>query len=186
MENKLLSIFPEFQWIDDEDLRKKCISTWAQAIAEGGWNEESLLKLPFVMTELKDCPVLLVEHVKNVTKTAKEIVELFIERYDIPQKPQRDVVIAGALLHDVGKLIEYEYADGQYRHCRKGDFIRHPLAGAIIAAQNGLPDEIIHIVGTHSFEGDHSYKTMESYIVKTSDWLNFNYLSFTYPNQMTH
>lgn len=180
----LLDIFPEFRWIASEELRECCLNTWLDAAEKGGWDESGLKKLPFVITELKDCPVLLIDHVKNVTAAAKQNMELLNQRYPARRALKSDVVIAGAMLHDVGKLLEYEKYEGGYRHSSYGDFLRHPVAGAILAAENGVPDEIVHIIATHSFEGDRSHQTKEAYIVKASDWLNFNYLSFEYPSQM--
>ena len=54
------------------------------------------------------------------------------------------------------------------------------LAGAIIAAKHGLPKELIHLVATHSFEGEKSYKTVEHFIVKTSEGLAQKFLSFKF------
>lgn len=53
-------------------------------------------------------------------------------------------------------------------------YLRHPLSGAIIAAEAGLPDCIIHLIATHSFEGDHSYRTPEAEILRTMDMLAYN------------
>jgi putative nucleotidyltransferase with HDIG domain len=186
LKDSLVKTIPEFLLVKDEALREKCLNTWELAIKEGGWCERSILKLPFVLTELKDCPVLLVEHVRNVTQTASMIAKFFNQAYQTTEKVDEDVVIAGALLHDVGKLLEYESKDGEYAYSQRGQYVRHPAAGGILASKNGLPEMVVHIILTHSFEGDKSYQTPESYIVKTADWLNFNYLAFTYPNQMKH
>ena len=51
--------------------------------------------------------------------------------------------------------------------------MRHPLSGAVIAGKAGLSDEIIHLIATHSFEGDRSYQTVESDFVRTIDMFVF-------------
>ena len=51
---------------------------------------------------------------------------------------------------------------------------RSPLSGAIIASQAGLPDSIVHLIATHSFEGERSYQTLESDFVRTVDIFVFN------------
>ena len=184
MREKLLQALPELTWVSDDGLREKCIDAWMDGMRQGGWTVEDLSRLPFVIDELKDCPVLLIDHVRNVTYTAAVICDAMTERYGGCKKPDRDTVVAGALLHDIGKLLEYTKCGDGYGFSEYGKYVRHPAAGAIIAAENGLPQEIVHIIVTHSFEGERSMQTPESYIVKNADWLNFHYLAFTYPNQM--
>ena len=50
----LKTLFPEFEWILNNQLREKCIRTWMTAINQGKWNVDTLCKLPFVLKELKD------------------------------------------------------------------------------------------------------------------------------------
>ena len=38
-----------------------------------------------------------------------------------------------------------------------------------MAAKAGLPDKIIHLIATHSFEGERSYQTAESAFVRAID-----------------
>ena len=40
--------------------------------------------------------------------------------------------------------------------------------------------ELIHLIATHSFEGEKSYKTVEHFIVKTSEGLAQKFLSFKF------
>ena len=110
----------------------------------------------------------------------------FAEAYGEHVAAERDIVIAGALLHDVGKLLEYTNESGRYIYSPQANLLRHPLAGAMIAEREGVPDEIVHIIATHSFEGENSFKTPEAYIVRQADWANFGFLSFRYPSQMGH
>ena len=80
---------------------------------------------------------------------------------------------AGALLHDIGKLTEFTIRDGTVAHGDNFELMRHPLSGALIAAQAGLPDTIVHLIATHSFEGDRSYQTAESSFFRTIDMFVF-------------
>ena len=82
---------------------------------------------------------------------------------------ERDIVVSGALLHDLGKFTEFALKDGKVAHSDNSFLMRHPLAGAIMAAETGLPDKIVHLIATHSFEGDKSNQTAESYFVRTID-----------------
>ena len=49
-----------------------------------------------------------------------------------------------------------------------------PFPEAILAAKAGLPDRIVHLIATHSFEGDRSFQTAESVFVRTIDMFVFN------------
>ena len=70
-----------------------------------------------------------------------------------------DEVIAGGLCHDLGKAWEY---DPHNRERWEADHritgmpsLRHPLFGVHVALSAGLPEQIAHIAGTHSAEGEH-------------------------------
>lgn len=86
----------------------------------------------------------------------------------------RDTVIAGALLHDIGKLTEFTLKEGKPAHSQNYELMRHPLSGALIASKAGLSDKLVHLIATHSFEGDRSYQTPESSFVRTLDIFAFN------------
>jgi len=50
-----------------------------------------------------------------------------------------DIMISGAILIDVGKLLEYEIVDGKLGTSDYGKIVRHPFSGVAIAARFGLP-----------------------------------------------
>ncbi len=81
----------------------------------------------------------------------------------------RNLVIAGALLHDIGKLTEFAFRDGAVCHSDSYQLLRHPLSGAILAHDAGLPDALVHLIAVHSFEGERSYQTAESAFVRKLD-----------------
>ena len=84
-----------------------------------------------------------------------------------------DRLIAGAILIDVGKLIEYEMVDGRLTTSKAGSLVRHPFSGLSIADRFDLSPEIQHIIGTHSKEGDCGKRTVESLIVHHADFVSF-------------
>ena len=66
-----------------------------------------------------------------------------------------DTVIAGAILADVGKLLEYEKVEGgKTRQSKRGEFLRHPFTGVALAMECGVPDAVCHIIAAHAGEGD--------------------------------
>ena len=85
-----------------------------------------------------------------------------------------DTVIAGAILADVGKLLEYEIGpDGEARQSERGEALRHPFTGVALALECGVPDKVCHIIAAHAAEGDLVKRTTEAYIVHHADFVAF-------------
>ncbi|MCU0850342.1 MAG: HDIG domain-containing protein [Candidatus Thermoplasmatota archaeon] len=155
--------FTELTWIQEKDLRKKVIDVWKTAADRGGWNQ--LQEIPFTL--LFEGSGLLVDHTKRITKLAWNVVNTRSENLN------KDYLIAGALLHDVGKLLEYEMRAGKIVKSAYGEKTRHPAAGAQLAEECNLPKEVIHIIAAHSHEGDTMNRTPEAIIVHHCDFIDF-------------
>ena len=84
-----------------------------------------------------------------------------------------DTVIAGAILADVGKLLEYEKVDGEVRQSARGKALRHPFTGVALALECGVPDAVCHCIATHAAEGDLVKRSTEAYIVHHADFMSF-------------
>ena len=89
-------------------------------------------------------------------------------------------VIAGAILADVGKLLEYETGpDGpegrekKLRQSERGELLRHPFTGVALAMECGVPDAVCHIIAAHAAEGDQVKRTTEAYIVHHADFMAY-------------
>lgn len=172
MRKKLLSLVPEIEWIKDEALRDSVISTWVQALEKGGWEPEDMMRLPFTLL-INGPEVSFLEHVRAVTRMVKAALDISKEIYGDKLQVNEDLLIAGALLHDVGKLMEYESKDGKYVQTKIGKTLRHPFIGAALAYLNGLSPEVSHIIAFHSHEGDYIKRSLEALIVNKIDLLNF-------------
>lgn len=169
------SLFPAFLEIQDPDLRYKSQLAMQQAMEQGGWTEHNIDTVP-VTLNWKECDISWVEHVTDVTEMCIlefDKMKKYYARHNVPFC--RDTVIAGALLHDIGKLTEFAPAgENSVVHSDNYHLMRHPLSGAIIANRAGLPDNIVHLIAVHSFEGDRSYHTAESEFVRTVDIFVFH------------
>ncbi|OGS39887.1 MAG: hypothetical protein A3K77_03750 [Euryarchaeota archaeon RBG_13_31_8] len=153
----------ELQLIKKQDLKEKVIKVWKEASDRGKW--KSLDDAPFTL--LFENSGKLTDHTKRITKLAKSILD------NRDEKLNQDYLIAGALLHDVGKLLEYEYVNGKYIKSELGKKFRHPVSGALLAKELGLPDEVIFIIYAHSHEGDELKRTPEAIIVNHCDFIDF-------------
>lgn len=166
---EIMVLFPEFREIADEDLRTKAIRATVLAMEAGGWTFETAHKAP-VTLNWPDCRCNLIEHVRTVTRVCLGTYEQLAPFYkENGVSFDRDTVACGALLHDIGKWTEFCLRDGKPVHSETADLLRHPLSGAILADRAGLPAGIVHLIATHSFEGERSYRTAESAFVRTLD-----------------
>lgn len=170
---KILELLPDIGQIADPGLRELTLKIWFEAVKKGGWSEPDLARMPFTLL-LKTVSVSLVKHTRNVTRTAVGIGDVLGKEYAGKVRVDRDALLAGALLHDVGKLFEYTLENGAFVKSRAGDLLRHPISGAAFAYQFGLPEEIVHIIAAHSKEGDGGRRTIEAIIVNHADFVNFD------------
>lgn len=108
------------------------------------------------------------DHTKRVTNLAKCIMDQRDENIN------QDFLISGALLHDVGKLLEYTVKDGKIVNSEYGKKFRHPVSGSLLAKECGLPDEVVHIIYAHSHEGDKTDRLPESFIVHHCDFIDLH------------
>ncbi len=175
MKNEIITLFPDINQIKDEDLKKKVISVWEEAIKQGGWRVEDLEKIPFTLL-IPDCKINLIDHTRAVTHTALEVAKVILKFYKEQVKIDFDLLLAGGILHDVGKLLEYASVEGKITKSKRGKFLRHPFSGASLAYKQGLPDEVIHMIATHTKEGDGGYRSIEAMIIHYSDFINFESL----------
>jgi putative nucleotidyltransferase with HDIG domain len=157
--------------VGDGSLREKTEQVWLLGMDRGGWTFDDLLKIPFTLL-IPNTPVNLVEHTRAVTNCAMMIGESLRASYPA-LTINGDFLVVGGLLHDVGKLLEYERSGSGCRKSRNGAMLRHPVSGAILAGECGLPTEVVHIIYTHSKEGDRYERSIESIIIHHSDFVNF-------------
>ncbi|MBD3412885.1 MAG: HD domain-containing protein [Candidatus Aminicenantes bacterium] len=175
MPKKLLTLMPEFQMIQDPELRDKTVQVWRKAMEKGSWSVEDLEGMPFTLL-IENTSVSLIQHTRAVTLCSIRIGDVLLEKYKDYLSLNRDILLSGALLHDVGKLFEYKREDGNFVKSREGELLRHPISGAAFASQFDLPEEVLHIIAAHSKEGDGARKTVEAVIVNHADFVNFESL----------
>ncbi len=172
MREELLRVLPEIELIEDDALREGVAKTWEDGLVRGGWTPEDIEQMPFTLAKTVD--INFAQHVRSVTKICLRVYETFEEIYQGKLSLDRDTIIAGALLHDVGKLLEMEEKDGEFRKSAEGKLVRHPFSGVALADANGIPAEVQHIIGTHSKEGDPFKRTPEAVVVHLADFMNFD------------
>jgi len=165
-------LFPEINLIRNRDLKKRVASTWQDAITSGGWSMGDLKRIPFTLL-IPDCRIDLIRHTRAVTQTAVGIAETLRANYGRALAIDMDILVAGAILHDVGKMLEYSKKGKTIGKSRMGSMLRHPFSGQALAYRHGLPTEVLHMIAYHSKEGDLGKRITEAIIVHHADFVNF-------------
>lgn len=172
MNIEVMILWPELEWIKDEGLKKKVEKTWEIALERSVLSVEDLNKIPFTLL-VPDLKVSFMDHKRSVVHIAREAGLKIKEFYGDELPLNMDVLIAGAILADVGKLLEYELKDGKAVQGKYGKYLRHPFSGVSLAEECGVPPEVCHIIATHAGEGDMVKRTTEAYIVHHADFMTF-------------
>src|SRR4051794_11779430 len=98
--------FPELTQIQDDDLRGKVVEAWALALSQTEYERVEDIPGSAVPTAGEMRGGTQVEHIRGVTQIALAMVDI-LERLGGPLGVDRDLLLASALCHDVGKPYEY-------------------------------------------------------------------------------
>ena len=119
----------------------------------------------------------LLEHIVKMSEVGRYLARA----YDASE----DLVLAGVILHDIGKLQELWYEPGGATYTRDGNFVGHIGLGLVMVREtaksiSGFPDDlraqIEHLVMSHHGSRDRGSpvepKTIEAFIVAAVDDLD--------------
>jgi putative nucleotidyltransferase with HDIG domain len=173
MHNEIAAALPELALIQDAGLREKVVAVWSESLQSGGFTIDEMKHIPFALMGDQDSLTLL-ERVRAVCRTCIAVADSLTASYGKRVVVNKDVLVAGALLADVGKFLEYERRkDGTLRKAPRGELLRHPFTGVGLAFRHGLPLEVMHIIAVHSKEGDNVRRSTEAIIYHHADFTNF-------------
>ncbi len=176
--NDIAKLFPNLMDIGDAALRDKVAAVWNEALTTGcggkGWSTDELRAVPFTLLA-GDIDLRYIEHLNSCClqciAIAKVLGEVFGDRIPI----NLDYLIAGSLLADVGKPLEFDKdANGNVIKGHYGEMLRHPFSGVAMCYKHGIPAEVMHIVATHSHEGEKVERSIESIIFHHADFVDFD------------
>jgi putative nucleotidyltransferase with HDIG domain len=166
-------LWPEIDWIQNPTLREQVTQTWIKALERSPLKPDDLNQIPFTLL-VPNCPITFMEHKRCVVHIARDSARAMCDFMGRALPIDEDVVIAGAILADVGKLLEYELGpDGKSRQSERGEALRHPFTGVALAIECGIPDAVCHIIAAHAAEGDLVKRTTEAFIVHHADFMAF-------------
>jgi putative nucleotidyltransferase with HDIG domain len=173
MRTAILEEMPEIGWIEDASLRAGVTDAWAAAVASSSFARIGDMKPSgnYDSTPLRHGTQ--ADHIRSVTRMALKIAEemtgLFPEfRYD------RDILIAGCLCHDIGKVWEFDPANVRRWKANPRAVgmpsLRHPGYGIHICLTMGLPEAVAHMAAAHSGEGELLVRSLENTILHWADY----------------
>lgn len=121
-------------------------------------NRAALLVLPAARRNHHAFAGGLLEHVLSVTRTCAYLAARYDDYYpELEPRLDRGLVVAGAILHDIGKLRELQWQPEGPAYTAAGNLIGHILQGRDLlreaAAGRGLPEDLLlrleHIIVSH-------------------------------------
>jgi hypothetical protein len=154
--------FPEIAQIDDPALREAVAETWRRL-----WEMSAYEHLEDVPVSLKvDYSGL--KHAQAILQGAMALAPVWERVHGVTFN--RDHLIAGALLMDVSKLVEYRPRPGRGHEATElGSALPHATYAAHLALELGVPLAVVHIVMAHSPNGGKAPATPEAHLLDAID-----------------
>ncbi|MHA2250960.1 MAG: HD domain-containing protein [Candidatus Kariarchaeaceae archaeon] len=175
----MFALFPELKEIESNELQIKVSKALDKAITLGGWTEEELKSIPFtllipeIVGSDNQPKVSIIDHIRAVTRLCMDVYEKYVV-FGLADRLNKDELIAGGLLHDVGKFVEYERnSEGKIIQTKAGKYLRHPAQGLELVFEFDLPLAVRQAIVFHSKEGDKINRLLEVEIVNRCDFLCF-------------
>jgi putative nucleotidyltransferase with HDIG domain len=166
---------PELEQISDPDLREKCVDAWVMSLSQTEFGHiEDIPPTGTPTSAYLKAPLTQADHMRGTATIALGMVE-GLEQVTGKTRIDRDLVLAAALLHDVGKAWEVSprnLARWKADPAATGNpSFRHSGYGAHICLTVGLPETVAHTAGYHSGggEGEWIQRSMENTIVYLAD-----------------
>ena len=174
IKTEVLELWPELEWIENLDLRLKTARVWESALEKSVLTPEDLNRIPFTLLCGPNLKVSFMAHKRSVVHIARDSGNKMNEFYGEELPVDMDVLISGAILADVGKLLEYVLDEnGKAVQGSYGKYLRHPFSGVSLAESCGVPPEVCHIIAAHAGEGNMVKRSTEAFIVHHADFMTF-------------
>jgi putative nucleotidyltransferase with HDIG domain len=164
---------PELKRIKEAALEDKVVEAWALALSQSEFTSIEEIPASGNPTTPRMKKGTQAHHIRGVTAMAFAMAEA-LEEVVGPLGINRDLLIACALCHDVGKPFEFSLrnqARWKENIAATGyPAIRHSVYGVHIVLTVGLPEAVAHTAGAHSGEGELITRSLENTIVHYADY----------------
>ena len=154
----IYALWPELRLIDDRSKREKVREVWAADTSAAADQAPKLLKAAFTKS-IANCGVSFVAHKRMVARlayrTAREYQQLLGKG-----SVNADDVVSGALLMDIGKVLE-STPQYQGRH--------HASISRALASRLGVCPVVLHVIEAHTKRYRGHVRSLEARIVRDVD-----------------
>jgi putative nucleotidyltransferase with HDIG domain len=149
---------PELARIRDQDLLAQVVEVHARALAETEFERIEDIGEPADATGAAAAQRgSEADHYRGTALMALAVTDALEELFG-PLGVDRDILVAAALCHDVGKAYEYSPRNRSRweRERARSGFppVRHPAYGVHLALTVGLPEEVVHAIAAHPLHGE--------------------------------
>lgn len=171
IQGTIFEVFPIVEEIGDSAIKMIVVNAWSRALKEGSFS--NIEDIPFSVStpEAK-----LISHIHCVLKMALYMATTLEENMNI--SINRDLLIASVLLHDLGKVFEYQKKDNKYVKSDIGEKFAHGFWGAFIALEEGASQDLVHLIATHSNDSPVHPMLLEGIILHYADFAYADTLRF--------
>ena len=135
--DQIAELFPNLMDIKCEDLRQKVAAVWNEAITTGcggkGWTFDELRAVKFTLLA-GDIDMTFIAHLNSCVRQCIAIADVLESAFACDIPIDRDILIAGALLADCGKPLEFDKDEnGNVIKGTFGEALRHPFSCVAMA-----------------------------------------------------
>lgn len=150
---------PLLEQIQSEQLRQAVSGVWESLLEKSQW--ESFSDVP---CDLGETAIPLVQETKNVTNYAIHAARVYDKNYD-ELTINMDYLIAGCLLHNVSRILEYRPILGKAEKTEEGQIYVEQFLGISAAFHYHLPMEVIHMIVSNTSRTNCTPATPEALIL---------------------
>lgn len=161
---------PYLEMIQSESIREGVKAIWEDLFEQSEWN--GIYDIP---SDLNSTAIPLVRHTCNVASYVTELAKVYGSAYE-DQKMIFDVdhLIAGALLHDASKILEYRPALNGVERSDDGRLFGENFFAVNQILDKNLPFEVMHIVVSDAAKTKPAPATREALLVYFADRIDMD------------
>jgi 7,8-dihydroneopterin 2',3'-cyclic phosphate phosphodiesterase len=166
---EIVGAFPIIDQIVDNGLKEVVIRAWQRALREGSFERIDQIPYSLAFPEVK-----LVDHIRWVLDAALQMASLAEGRMGISL--DRELLIAAAILHDLGKAFEYREGENGPEETDIGRQFPHGFWGTHVAMEEGASRKLAHLIATHGHQSPIPPQLPEGIILHYADYGNADLL----------
>lgn len=172
----LKALFPELSTMSNRKWAKAVVSIWSEVLERSQWERAGDARFSVGFVEIS-----LLSHTRAVLNHALGIADSLEKVHGRKILLDRDMLVAGCILHDVDKLLALA-PDGK-GGCTPTDIgydVQHGFYSAYYAEKVGLPLKIVTMLLDHTAYSRMMPNSLEGVILYYADMADAEVLKFTY------